>query len=306
MLKELLQVYDKQGDSLSHVLVVDNHSNDGTEAYLNEWASAHSSYVRTVIRLPSNTGGSGGFYRGLTALKEFRDSIDFVYIADDDAFPEEGLFKQFIHKYSNVDHDVSGICTSVISHGKYDLNHRRLVKTQGRKVIETNIPENEYDKTFELNSASFVGLFVRGSAIQTIDVQKDYFISYDDTDYCLSLCRHGKIICDPKLRVHHNVNLDEFDVSWKRYYSIRNQLITYRRQFSTSIALYAFAKHIFGATLILLGLREANKPHRFTRCMIMFTAWKDAALLNQGMHSRYKPGWKIHKPTNSSSLNNVI
>ena len=292
LLKKLLQIYESQEDFIVQILVVDNHSTDGTDCYLHDWKAKQTYCKREFLRLPLNCGGSGGFYHGLKKLADLPDSFDYIYLSDDDAFPENGIFSRFSEKYDQLAQKIVGICTSVLSYGQYDLAHRRRIVVQGNKIREFYVPIEEYNFTFSLNSASFVGLFIRGVLLQKIEVQKDFFISYDDTEYCLSLCKIGDLICDPELRVHHDVDVTDQDISWKKYYNVRNKLLTYRFHFPAHVVLYAYAQNIYQTMLMLLGRMDANKSYRWIRCTIRLSAWIDAVLNRKGLHKKYHPGWK--------------
>lgn len=64
---------------LTGILVVDNASTDGTTDWLRDQPGLEH------LLLPTNTGGAGGFHRGLAAALE-RD-VDLVWLMDDDGLP---------------------------------------------------------------------------------------------------------------------------------------------------------------------------------------------------------------------------
>ena len=70
---------------LDEVLVVDNHSSDGTAGWLREQAA--TSRVPVLSRtLDDNAGGAGGFHEGLRWAVE--RGADLVWLMDDDGLPD--------------------------------------------------------------------------------------------------------------------------------------------------------------------------------------------------------------------------
>ena len=87
-LKKSLELYTRQTKNPSRIIVVDNHSNDGTIDFLNSWESeVVKKKKKEVIYLPENLGGSGGFYLGKKKALEL--DVDWIMVADDDAYPNE-------------------------------------------------------------------------------------------------------------------------------------------------------------------------------------------------------------------------
>lgn len=128
-LKTALSKYDQQTKSPAYILVVDNASTDGTNEYLEEWNSiASDKYEKIVVRLQENTGGSGGFNRGVE--EGMKLECDFLFLADDDAYAEPDMLENLEKGYRSIDKkdSVSAICTSVMNHGEYDINHRCKIK----------------------------------------------------------------------------------------------------------------------------------------------------------------------------------
>lgn len=66
-LKRTLSSYSSQKLLPKYILVVNNASTDGTDAFLSEWKlqnNQHDIVAKYVINLSENRGGSGGFYIG--------------------------------------------------------------------------------------------------------------------------------------------------------------------------------------------------------------------------------------------------
>lgn len=65
LLKEVLEAFDNQTRVPDYIIIVNNASTDGTEAFLEEWKKTEiKGQTKFVITPEENLGGSGGFYIG--------------------------------------------------------------------------------------------------------------------------------------------------------------------------------------------------------------------------------------------------
>src|SRR5690349_20673166 len=86
LLLECLSALLRQTQPLDRVVLVDNASTDDTVEQLR----THGYLDRPEIdytRLPTNTGGAGGFHEGLRRAMEL--GADWMWVMDDDAEPHE-------------------------------------------------------------------------------------------------------------------------------------------------------------------------------------------------------------------------
>ncbi|HID00230.1 MAG TPA: glycosyltransferase, partial [Piscirickettsiaceae bacterium] len=77
---------------LHAIVVVDNASTDGTQAFLADQVDERVH----VLTLPENLGGAGGFHAGVDYAHTHLD-YDYLLLQDDDAWPEGAEWSQFIH-----------------------------------------------------------------------------------------------------------------------------------------------------------------------------------------------------------------
>ena len=85
---------------LDEVLVVDNHSSDGTAGWLREQAA--TSRVPVLSRtLDNNAGGAGGFHEGLHWAVE--RGADLVWLMDDDGLPDPDCLSALLAHESDLD-----------------------------------------------------------------------------------------------------------------------------------------------------------------------------------------------------------
>ena len=92
LLKRCLDGVLNQSYPVSHILVVDNASTDGTQAML-----AQDYPQLEVLNLPDNMGGAGGFHAGFKRAAEI--DCNLIWVMDDDALPSEGACKALADFY---------------------------------------------------------------------------------------------------------------------------------------------------------------------------------------------------------------
>lgn len=230
---------------LGGIVVIDNASTDGTSAWLDGQADARL----RVLRLATNTGGAGGFERGLRAALELF-AFDWVVVMDDDARPMPGALESFAA--TARDHDAVAaavfypdgrICEmnrpSLNPFWRGDVALRSLkgaLAGQLRDGFHVDPAAYRGTEPVEIDGASFVGLFLSRRVLELAGLPDGGLFLYgDDTLYTLGLHRHGlRIAFDPRVRFEHDCSTfagDQIVVLrplWKVYYRCRNGLMVYR------------------------------------------------------------------------------
>lgn len=296
-LKIALESYERQTFKPKYILVVNNNSTDNTKEYLNNWKQDNSKIEKIVVNLDKNTGGSGGFYEGLRNSLEL--DLDWVWVADDDAYPDKNAFN-LANEYieTHMEDNLSAICGTVYkSDGKtIDCSHRRNIYTKPfHRIAQPYSKNKDYDKAeFEINGFSYVGTMInKEKLLQTELTQKDYFIYYDDTEHSYRLSKLGKIICIPKIKIIHDAPHSDMSqiVKWKLYYLVRNTLDFIRTNFNEKYFKEACIEVPlkFKVAVFLFG-----KDKKYGYQMIN-TAVEDAKMGKTGLHEIYKPGWDPNK-----------
>lgn len=293
-LKISLECYDKQTYLPEYVLVVNNNSTDDTKKYLDDWKKKKANYDKIVLNLPSNIGGSGGFHEGLK--KSLKLSADWIWVADDDAFPKNDCFEK-AKKYleENDTKNISAICGKVLNRGKTDLTHRRRIKNLGLFPLQTIPGAKNYNKdSFEIQLFSYVGTLINKKKMNEVGITKrDYFIYNDDSEHSYRLSKVGKIICIPSIEIIHDGPqvLTRDGVNWKLYYSIRNVLnmikSNWPKRYYVTYKIYVRIKYF----LIIMFLYR----NKMQGLKILNKAIYDANHDIEGLDPVYKPGWKAKK-----------
>lgn len=221
LLKECIECALVQTKPAGHIIVVDNASTDETPQYIKGLDISNLVYYR----MDKNTGGAGGFYEGLRIAHELGDEAHIII--DDDAMLTKDFAKKLCDSAGN-NPDILAFAGSVYTKGKIVQEHRQKVKRPG--FIMEKISQSEYQKeVFYCDTASFCGLMIRDTVIDRIGLpQKEYFIWYDDTEYCIRIRKISPIMVIPKAMLNHKVKQPDIEwprhYTWKDYYGIRNRM----------------------------------------------------------------------------------
>jgi rhamnopyranosyl-N-acetylglucosaminyl-diphospho-decaprenol beta-1,3/1,4-galactofuranosyltransferase len=191
------------------VVVVDNASSDGTAGLLRDrfpWTD--------VLRLPHNTGGSGGFAAGIARALE--RGATAVWLMDDDTVPAPGALAALL---------------SAGEHGPV-LVASRVVWTDGRDH-PMNTPRSRPSPVpgcARIRSASFVSVLIDAAAVRERGLPvADYFLWNDDFEYTLRLLR-GRLglLCRSSV-VEHRTATRAFDPGARFFYEVRNKVWLFTR-----------------------------------------------------------------------------
>lgn len=181
LLAECLDALLGQTQALDQIFVVDQASTDGTENMLKTRGYLEQNLV-TYSRSQKNTGGAGGFQRGVDLA--YRSGFDLIWIMDDDAIADSSALRTMLHY---IDYPrVAAIANAKIRlDGTLDEGH--LVYADKKNQSNTS--------PARLTFSSFVGLLITRAAIDQIGApMAELFLQGDDTEYCRRLCRVGSIL----------------------------------------------------------------------------------------------------------------
>lgn len=285
-LKTTLSAYEAQTVAPAFVLVINNCSTDGTDAYLAQWEKESDSFAHMVLTLPENMGGSGGFYAGMKKAMEL--DCDWVFVADDDAVPHPDMLEQLQKFHDSHPQEVaeaSALCTAVNNKGRCEGIHRCRIDKSIMGHFEKYVPESDYEKEyFYADIYSFVGAAIRKTALEKAGLaREDFFIYNDDYEHAVRVGKVGKIICVPASVMDHVDNLNyEKQATWRDYYATRNAVIMHRTHFGE----YA------GLTRALRRLAVAFSTFNGEKIKVIWTGIVDGYQEKTGKHPVYRPGWK--------------
>jgi rhamnopyranosyl-N-acetylglucosaminyl-diphospho-decaprenol beta-1,3/1,4-galactofuranosyltransferase len=196
---------------LNTIMVIDNHSSDGTETLLKDAGYLDNPIIQ-YIRLSENLGGAGGFYEGVKTAYE--KDYDWIWGMDDDAIPEKQALECLVQEAKN-DPDACYFSNN---------NNDEAGYRQDVKIV--------HDWTF-------VGFFISKQVVQLVGYpRKDFFIYYDDLEYALRIQKYNRSIKkvrtsiiyhdDRKASRAKNGNVFFGLSGWRLYYEVRNRILLHR------------------------------------------------------------------------------
>jgi len=171
LLHECLQALLAQTRPLDEIIVIDNASTDGTD----QMVSKEFPQV-TYVRLPENIGGAGGFHEGMKLAYE--KGHDWIWVMDDDAIAKNDSVEKLLKAIAELGDQASksSLWSQTIADGKFS----NILDKVSLEPIE---------------SAMFVGFAVNSRLVETVGLPRaDFFIYYDDAEYCSRIRRAGGVI----------------------------------------------------------------------------------------------------------------
>lgn len=289
LLKECLACVCGQTIPFSRVIVVDNHSTDGTAEFL----AAREDL--DVIREPENLGGAGGFYDGLQCASQ--GEYDWVLIIDDDAMIAPDYMEKLLD-YANAHTGIYGLAGKVVTEGHIDVSHRRRI-TNRLLYVESNVASEEYQKeSFSCDAATFCGLLLQGQKMREIGLpQKGYFLWYDDIEYCLRLQECGGVTVVPAAVLHHKTVLSKegmvtkgvlHRIGWRQYYGYRNRYDTAKRHLgSLSAWVILWQYRVFWLLSFFMTWKKETREQGRSNQKILHDVIKDCKAGKLGKHPEY-------------------
>jgi GT2 family glycosyltransferase len=242
----------------------------------------------TLVPLPDNTGGAGGFAAGMAHAAT--TGADWIWVMDDDAIPHPDALAELtaveldpINLYGSV-----AVCGDRVSWPMTPLGMRgRVYQIEALPALSnvTFIP--------------FLGLLVSRAMVARIGLpDARFFIAADDVDYCMRARRAGAgIMLVAGSRIEHPASdadrlclpWGEFHTlrlpAWKRYYDVRNRIFVARNHYG--LALYY--KTIPGL-LLRLATSLLHQPDRHGQIRAFVAGMTDGLL---GRSGRRHEAWGI-------------
>lgn len=231
-LKKSIECLLEEKDTFQELILVDNHSQDGTKEY--GTALAEKEEKVKFYSLEENKGVAGG--RNYAIKKATGDLL--VFLDDDAFFAEKGYIGECLKKMQS-DEKIGAMAFRIIN-----------FYTKEMRTEEIPFTNKKLDMNRERLASMFIGA---GHAIRSEVLEKtglypeDYFYGVEELDLSFRIIDEGyQIIYDPAIRVFHKQHVAgrvSNKNKWIRSY--RNRMITAYRylggkyQFVLGILLFA-------------------------------------------------------------------
>ncbi len=199
LLKRCLAAIDNQSYAVSHLVVVDNASEQTTRQLLATELSRRNSSFH-LIQLDENTGGAGGFHAGMQACLSL--PCTHMWLMDDDCEPDSHALAELIAATAVVGED------AVFGGNVLDLNGESInVQPVARRLGANGVPQYPLHLAHglvEMATLTFVSFLVPAKLVRKIGLPlKEFFIWGDDTEYSLRIARFTKLYQVGKSKIVH-------------------------------------------------------------------------------------------------------
>ncbi|MCR5695363.1 MAG: glycosyltransferase family 2 protein [Marinilabiliaceae bacterium] len=233
LLRECLDAIQAMSDvKPSKVIVVNNASNDGTEAFL---IQISKNPFFEIVTLEKNIGGAGGFAYGMRLAVQ--QGCDYVWLMDDDTIPQINSLAKLCEKVQ-INDNVGFVSSHVVW-----TNGADHIMNRPTQISQIDGPSG----CQLLKSSSFVSIMVKSEVIKRIGLPyKEFFIWLDDSEYTQRIVKKGykglyatDSIVIHKTKENYGPTIAHAPVStaWKFYYAQRNSIFMNRQKYGNMIVL---------------------------------------------------------------------
>lgn len=173
LLQECVQAIRDQSQSAARLLIIDNGSYDGTQAWLETQNDIW------VIR-QSNLGSAGGFHRGVS--EAVKAGFEAVWVMDDDVVPQPDALSE-LRAAAQVVPDYGFLASRVVGVDGLPMNVPNL-EMSPLKNGSPAWPVLAQRGLLKVRSATFVSLLIPARVVATIGLPlSEMFIWGDDIEY---------------------------------------------------------------------------------------------------------------------------
>ncbi|MEG2917980.1 MAG: glycosyltransferase family 2 protein [Clostridium sp.] len=189
------------------IIIVENASPDNSYELLQEALNKKS---HVLIKAPSNEGFAVGNNIGIKYA--MANSSDYVLLLNNDTLVDKSFLKELVRCYEESENP--GIIGSkilyesrreVIWYGGGDVNLKRFY---GYHYGEGEIDKGQYNIEGTTNFITGCVMLIGREIIEKVGMlPTEYFMYFEDVDYCMNVRNHGyKLYYCPKSVVYHKVS----------------------------------------------------------------------------------------------------
>lgn len=266
LLVQCLQALEMQTTSCD-VIVVDNHSTDGTQeiveklAETKKWLSLHC--------MDKNEGGAGGFYAGMKLASE--RGYNYIWLMDDDTLPKQDALEQLLFADQKLEGNYGWLSSTVLWTDGHECKMNR------QKLKKSYYDYMEYLKygIVQAEQATFVSLFVPIQTLKQVGLPiRQFFIWGDDIEYTRRVTirnmlpgfvvGQSQVIHAMKQNGGSCIATDHVERITRYNYAFRNENYLYRKE-----GLKGFLYYTAKCGLNFCRIWVKAKDHRCTRSWII-------------------------------------
>ncbi|RKZ43080.1 MAG: hypothetical protein DRQ41_06160 [Gammaproteobacteria bacterium] len=266
------------------ILVIDNASTDGTVGAI----KAAYPYIHLICN-PDNLGGTGGFNTGLQwAFEQPDDRYQYFWLLDNDVLVHHRALPELVallEKHSDI--AVAGSTMMQLDY-PWRINemgafiertmgtlilHRHLediAPWQGRSVqellnVKADLSQHlmHCQPYMDVEYVAAASLLVRAEVAKKAGLWRDYFIHFDDVEWCLRIAKMGhRVVVSAKSLIWH-LSAAAKVPTWVLYYDNRNVLDLLKTHGANKQDLRLLKRHILkkGLYYSLIGKSDLAQLH---------------------------------------------
>lgn len=316
LLRQCLDGILEQTRPVDRLIIVDNHSIDGTPELLRQLSfipepneavdePAELNHVIrpkrgrdgeikvSYVRMDENTGGAGGFHEGMK--RAYAMGCDWIWLTDDDVEPEMDALRKLLSEAQSKR-------MLVVQPGRYDVEaSRKRFKHRYNKfwlkaklIDEFSARENTTGGVVDdLASVCFEGVLLNRVVVSNVGLPDSNFFTFgDDTEYGLRVSTFTRIHYAPRIVIRKLVkenaqikrwlfltsNRIPFGGYWKQYYALRNLFLLNDHLYRSKLVEFVVIPSRVLKHMLAILLFDDQKRKRLA---LVVKAFKD------GIHHRY-------------------
>lgn len=260
LLKKCIEGIRGQKDATCDIIVIDNHSTDGTGDMLLPLIDAG---VIQYYLMDSNLGCAEGTMRGMEiAVKK---GYQYIWIMDDDVFPHDNTLAILLEKDKKL-HGDWGMLSSIAYWTDGSLCKANIQK----KGVFSFLKKSDYKKELvPIKMSSLASMFIKSDVIKDVGLLiGEYGIYTEDYEFTNRVAKKYPMYAVPASKVTHamkvnmkvNIAKDSPDRMYRYECLYRNDVHCYK-QYGVIGYLYLLLKFVHAILLIALVAQD-NKRGR--------------------------------------------
>lgn len=226
-LKTCVQALLKQTVKVSHIIIVDNNSNQSNKSIIRELECPKVD----ILNLPSNLGGAGGFQKGMEFARDHYDP-DWYWLMDADAYPREDCLENLMSAKDKCD-NIGFLAPLIygVDLQQYQLYHIKKLARYLERDLPVYSSYEEIPEISEIEADAFVGPLFSKQAVEQLGVADgSMFIYGDDLEYTYRVSRKFNCYLVKDAIINHRDQPAANGVQqpknwWKDYYMYRNRFL---------------------------------------------------------------------------------
>lgn len=228
------------------VMVVDNGSKGNEAGILRK---KYRDYIKLIAN-KDNLGFAGGNNQAIKQIIREGQS-DYVLLLNNDTIVDKEFLSELV-KVAESDSNIAMVGPKI-----YYYDHRDVLQTAGARInwwtgfpplIGTNERDvGQYDNIKEVDYVSGCALLVKKEVIaETGMLDKNYFMYYEETDWCARVKKAGYLIkYVPKAKIWHKIEAFKKRTDGPHIYRMTRNRFLFMKKNATSLQYFVFLVYFF-------------------------------------------------------------